>query len=130
MLHLTKVAFGCTGLDDLDQRISAYAPGSVRLSTRYRPKRHTEIVGGSLFWIFRHRLIARSQILGFEDSEGGRTDIVLEARVIPVVAIPKRAHQGWRYFEPEKAPRDLVEGEGADELPAALVGDLVALGLI
>lgn len=130
MLHLTKVAFGCTSLDDLAVRIAAHAPGHVRLTTRYRPKRHEEIVGGSLFWILKHRLIARSEIVGFDEAEGGRTDIVIAARVIPVVAVVKRAHQGWRYLEPDKAPRDLAEGEGAEDLPAALVGELAALGLI
>jgi hypothetical protein len=51
--------------------------------------------------------------------------------VIATVAQPKRAHQGWRYLEAADAPRDLVDGsEGADELPAALAGELSAMGLI
>ena len=130
MLHLTKVAFGCTSLDDLSERIEARGD-VVRLTTRYRPKRHAEIIGGSLFWILKHKLVGRSEIIGFDDAEGGKTDIVIKARVIATVAQPKRAHQGWRYLEAANAPRDLGDGaEGADELPAALAGELAAMGLI
>ncbi len=130
MLHLTKVAFGCTSLDDLSARIEAHR-GVVRLTTRYRPKRHAEIVGGSLYWILKHKLVGRSEIVGFDDAEGGRTDIVIKARVIATIAQPKRAHQGWRYLEAANAPRDLGDGaQGADQLPAGLAGDLAAIGLL
>ncbi|MFM9979085.1 MAG: DUF1489 family protein [Sphingomonadaceae bacterium] len=130
MLHLTKVAFGCVSLEDLSARIAARAD-VVRLTTRYRPKRHAEIVGGSLYWILKHRLVGRSEIVAFEEAEGGRTDIVIKAHVIATVAQPKRAHQGWRYLEARDAPRDLGDGaDGADALPAALAGELAAMGLI
>jgi hypothetical protein len=130
MLHLTKVAFGCTSLEHLSERIAARGD-VVRLTTRYRPKRWEEIVGGSLFWILKHRLVGRSEIIGFDDAEGGKTDIVIKARVIATVAQPKRAHQGWRYLEAGDAPADLGVGvEGAEELPAALAGELTAMGLL
>lgn len=130
MLHLTKVAFGCTSLDQLCDRI-AMRGNLARLTTRYRPKRHDEIIGGSLFWIVRHHLVGRSEVVGFDDAEGGKTDIVIRARVIATIARPRRAHQGWRYLDAMNAPRDLGEGaEGADALPAALAGALSAMGLI
>ena len=130
MLHLTKVAFGCTSLEDLSARIAARGD-VVRLTTRYRPKRHEEIIGGSLFWILKHRLVGRSEILRFDEADGGKTDIVIKARVIATVAQAKRAHQGWRYLTAEDAPRDLGEGaEGADDMPPALLGELSAMGLI
>lgn len=130
MLHLTKVAFGCTSLEDLSARIASRGE-TARLTTRYRPKRHEEIVGGSLFWILKHRLVGRSEIVGFEDAEGGRTDIVIRARVIATIELQKRAHQGWRYLAPADAPADLGDGaEGGDEMPAALAGELAAMGLI
>jgi len=127
MLHLTKVAFGCTSFDDLAARFAARTE-VARLTTRYRPKRHAEIVGGSLFWILKHRLIGRSEIVAFEDADGGRTDIVIKAQLIVTVAQPKRAHQGWRYLEAKDAPADLagqVEG-----LPPELAGELAAMGLL
>ena len=130
MLHLTKVALGCTSLEDLSERIEARGD-VVRLTTRYRPKRFEEIIGGSLFWILKHRLVGRSEIVAFDEAEGGKTDIVIKARVIATVAQPKRAHQGWRYLEAANAPADLGAGaQGADALPAALAGELAAMGLI
>jgi hypothetical protein len=130
MLHMTRVAFGCASLDDLVARLAARGE-TVRLTTRYRPKRHAEIVSGSLYWILKHRLIGRSEVLGFEESEGGKTDIVIRGKVIPTIAQPKRAHQGWRYLEAADAPADLGAGvAGIEDLPAGLAGDLAAIGLI
>jgi hypothetical protein len=130
MLHLTKVAFGCTSLEDLAARIEARGD-FVRLTTRYRPKRHIEIIGGSLFWILKHRLVGRSEIVGFDEAEAGKTDIVIKARVIATIAQPRRAHQGWRYLGADDAPRDLgVGADGAEDLPAALAGELATMGLI
>lgn len=131
MLHLTKVAFGCDSLERLAERLATRAgqPGGIRLTTRYRPKRHEELVGGSLYWIVKHRLIGRSEILGFADAEGGRTDILLAPPLIAVRPRPCRAHQGWRYLNQADAPPDLIGG-AADGLPAALAGELAAIGLL
>ncbi len=133
-LHLTKVAFGATGLPDLIQRVEARAQaGEVSMTTRYLPKRHAEIEGaGSLYWIVRHQLIARARIIRFDPTPDGRIDIVLEARVIPVRPAPRRAHQGWRYLEDADAPADfgdLLATEG-DALPPALLSALADIALI
>jgi hypothetical protein len=132
MLHLTKVAFACESLEYLTARIAARAEaGPVRLTTRYRPKRHEELIGGSLFWILKHKLVARSEILAFADSEDGRVDIIVGSEVIPVRPMPRRAHQGWRYLEAEAAPPDWQPGDGDGEaMPAALAGELAAMGLL
>jgi len=130
MLHLTRVAFGCATLDDLTARLAARGT-SVNLTTRYRPKRHEEVVGGSLYWILKHRIIGRSEILGFADAEGGRTDIVIRGVVVPTLTIAKRAHQGWRYLEAKDAPPDLGGGaQGTEDLPPSLAFELAAIGLI
>lgn len=132
MLHLTKVAFGCDSYDFLAQRIaSREGEGALRLTTRYRPKRHEEIVGGSLFWILRHRLVGRCEIRGFEEAEGGKTSIVLEPRLIQVEPIPRRAHQGWRYLAEADAPRDLSDFTASgDPLPRELTEQLAEVGLV
>jgi hypothetical protein len=132
MLHLTKVAFGCDSLEFLTARITARAEvGPVRLTTRYRPKRYEELIGGSLFWILKHKLVARSEILGFVDSEDGRIDIMIGSKVIPVRPMPRRAHQGWRYLEADAAPPDWMPGDTeGDEMPAVLAGELAAMGLL
>ena len=130
-LHLTKVAFGCDSTEFLARRLASRG-GPWALTTRYLPKRHEEIIGGgSLFWILKHQLIGRTPILGFGEAEGGRVAIRTEPRLILVHPNPKRAHQGWRYLEGDDAPRDLGEGgDGAEELPPALLGELAAIGLV
>ena len=130
-LHLTKVAYGATSLEEMASWFAARGP-EARLTTRYLPKRHEEIVpGGSLFWIFKHQLVMRSPILRFEEAEGGRTHIVIEPRLIRVHPRPKRAHQGWRYLEQDDAPRDLVAGDETGEvLPGELASELARLGLV
>jgi hypothetical protein len=133
MLHLTKVAFGCSALTDLVAAVDRRAAdGRVNMTTRYAPKRAAEILdGGSLFWIIKHQLIARADILGFEPDGAGRHNIILRAKVIPVAAIPRRAHQGWRYLESTDAPRDVLDGEiGGDDLPTELISELAGLSLL
>ena len=128
-LHLTKIAFGAQSYGDIENWYAARR--SPHLTTRYRPTRWQECVGGSLFWIFKHQLVMRSPILGFEEAEGGRTNIVISTRLIDVMPQPKRAHQGWRYLEDSQAPRDLGAGEDAGEvLPGGLAADLARLGLV
>ncbi len=113
---------------------------TARLTTRYRPKRDTEIVseaqqgdsvGGSLYWIIAHRIVGRSPIIAFEKREDGKTDIAIEARVIPVRPYPRRAHQGWRYLDGSAAPPDLSSGDtDLAELPAHLHATLSGLGIL
>ena len=131
-LHLTKVAFACRDLEMLQQRIAARAVrGELRVATRMRPKRAAEVIGGSLYWIVRHRLIACQQILRFEDREDGRIDIVCSGELMTVPARPRRAHQGWRYLEDADAPRPGDADEsGVTELPPQLYGRLAALALV
>ena len=128
-LHLAKVAFGAKSLEDMKSWF-ATRDNEAFLTTRYLPKRHEELIGGSLFWIFKGQLVMRSPILRFEPAEGGKTHIVIASRLIDLYPIPRRAHQGWRYLEDADAPRDLAEGEEAGEaMPGRLAGELAKLGL-
>ncbi|WP_448662790.1 DUF1489 family protein [Sphingomonas sp. CJ20] len=131
-LHLTKVAFGCDSIDFLQERLALRAAqGPAVLTTRYLPKRHEEIVGGSLFWILKHQLVGRSPILGFGEAEENRVAIHLEPRLILVQARPKRAHQGWRYLEGADAPADLGDSSGdVAAMPPEMMGQLSAMGLL
>jgi len=129
-LHLTKVAFGAKSLEDMKQWFTTRGE-AARLTTRYLPKRHEELVGGSLFWILKGQLVLRSPILGFEAAEGGKTSIIISTQLIDLYPQPCRAHQGWRYLEDANAPRDLAEGEDAgDAIPGKLAADLARLGLV
>ncbi len=132
-LHITKVAFGNHSVENLAERLAARGrEGSVFLTTRYLPKRHEEIAGkGSLYWIIKHQLVARSPILRFGEAEGGRVAIHIDPALVLVHARPKRAHQGWRYLEAADAPADLAgDASGLADLPPALVGKLAELALI
>ena len=130
-LHLTKVAYGAQSLEDLHGWFSTRGEEAL-LTTRYLPKRHAEITqGGSLFWIYKHQLVARSPILRFAEAEGGKTHIVISTALIDVHPVPCRAHQGWRYFDHSNAPADLASGEVVgDVLPGGLASDLARLGLV
>lgn len=130
-LHLTKVAYGAQSLEEM-RGWFAQRGAEARLTTRYLPKRHEEILqGGSLFWIFKHQLVMRSLILRFEEAEGGRTNIVISTELIPVHPRPKRAHQGWRYLDAADAPLDLgSDTAGGDVLPGKVAAELARLGLV
>lgn len=128
-LHLTKVAFGCRTLESLQKRVLTRThAGEMRVTTRMRPKRMAELVGGSLHWIVKHRIIGRQEILRFEDRPDGRIDIVCSGELVIVPPAPKRAHQGWRYLEAEVTEDS--DPSGIAELPPRLYGKLAALALV
>lgn len=130
-LHLTKVAVGCASVEALQNRIARRVSGGVvRVPTRMRPKRMPELVGGSLHWIVKHRIVARQEILRFDDRSDGRIDIVCSADLVAVPPKPKRAHQGWRYLDDQEAPTGASDGTGLSELPPRLYGKLAALALV
>jgi len=127
-LSMTKIAYRSGSLENLRQWVEA-GPEAL-MTTRYLPKRHAEMIGGSLYWIIEHAIVARSEILGFEQREDRRWTIRLAPRLILVHPKAKRAHQGWRYLEEKNAPPDLAEGEVAgDAMPGRLVRELTKLGL-
>jgi hypothetical protein len=130
-LHLTKVAFGCRTIEALEKRVAARThDGEMRVATRMRPKRADELIGGSIHWIVKHRLIGRQQILRFEDRKDGRIDIVLSGTLELITPSPKRAHQGWRYLEAANNSAENEDGSGVAELPPLLYSRLAALALL
>ena len=129
---MTKVAFACRDLEALQRRIAGRASaGEVRVVTRMRPKRASELVGGSLYWIVKHRLVACQEIIRFDDRQDGRIDIVCSAELATVPPHPRRAHQGWRYLEADAAPiPGSADESGLGALPPRLYGRLAALALV
>ncbi|HEY8591950.1 MAG TPA: DUF1489 family protein [Sphingomicrobium sp.] len=128
---MTKVAFACRDLAALQQRVASRAAGSeLRVPTRMRPKRASELVGGNLYWIVKHRIVGGNEILRFEDREDGRIDIVCCAELVSVSPLFRRAHQGWRYLEESEAPATDDDGSGIGALPPQLYGRLAALALV
>ena len=128
---MTKVAFACRDLEMLQERVARRAlGGEIRIATRMRPRRAEELIGGNLYWIVRHTIIAGLEIRRFEDREDGRIDIVCAAQLVTVAPTPRRAHQGWRYLDETDAPSTSDDGTGLAELPPQLYGRLAALALV
>ena len=128
-LHLTKTAVGCASIEALQNRIARrVSRGELRVPTRMRPKRGAELVGGSLHWIVKHRIVARQEILRLDDRSDGRIDIVCSADLVLLPPVPKRAHQGWRYLEAEISGE--TDPSGVGDLPPRLYGKLAALGIV
>jgi hypothetical protein len=130
-LHLTKVAFACRDFEALQERVTRRAAaGEIRVATRMRPKRAAELIGGNLYWIVRHTIIASLEILRLENRDDGRIDIVCSAELRTVSPQPRRAHQGWRYLEDADAPTADDDGSGLGALPPQLYGRLAELALL
>jgi len=130
-LHLTKVAYSCASRDTLERRVERRSNnGELRVPTRMRPKRADECIGGKLHYILKHRIVARVEILRFEERRDGRIDIVCSNQLELVSPVPKRAHQGWRYLEDKDAPTGDDDGSGLGALPSRLYGKLASLALV
>lgn len=128
---MTRVAVGCPDFPSLATRILARAEGGeVRFTTRFKPKRAEELIGGKLHFIVKHTLVGRVEILRFDDREDGRIDIVCVAALERVHPQPKRAHQGWRYLTEADAPKGIDDSDGIGELPPELYRELAEISLI
>ena len=99
--------------------------------TRQTPKRAEEILdGGSLFWVFKGQILVRQLVIGIETLADGarkRCEIHLADALIPTAPQPRRAFQGWRYFETKDVPPDLPDGDTAN-LPQDLERQLREIG--
>ena len=141
-VHLLKLCVGADVVEDLidwqadrmaERQATGEDPGPFHV-TRMWPKRGDALVdGGSLYWVFRGRVLARQRILGLEPRRGadgiGRCAIRLDAQVVRTLPQPRRAFQGWRYLRPEDAPGDLVIA-GASEVPPELIAELAEIGVL
>ena len=128
---MTRVAVGCPDYPSLALRIAMRAEGGeVRFTTRFKPKRADELIGGKLHFIVKHTLVGRVEILRFDEREDGRIDIVCVADLERIHPRPKRAHQGWRYLTEADAPKGVDAGDGIGELPPELYRELAELSLI
>jgi hypothetical protein len=137
-VHLIKMAVGIADLEDLIERRrlrrQREGDGPLRVTTRHKPKREAEILeGGSIYWVIKGLVRVRQKVLGFaegQDSEGKPCCVILCDHVLVTTEpLPFRPFQGWRYLAEKAAPLDRPRGEG-DELPAKLVRELRALGLL
>ncbi len=141
-LNLIKLCVGCDSIDDLAEWIDHKRKEARRAGrkpehahvTRMVPKRKADLLdGGSLYWVIKGNVQVRQRLLDirvFTDGEGiQRCRLVLDQTLTPTEWQPKRAFQGWRYYEPKDAPPDLKAGRRND-LPPALKAELASLGLM
>tara|TARA_B100001123_G_C15328676_1_gene1030457 strand:+ start:1516 stop:1947 length:432 start_codon:yes stop_codon:yes gene_type:complete len=141
-LHIIKLCVGVSSIGKL-REIQAKRMETMRQRgqtpllrhiTRNRPRRMREILaGGSMYWVIKGYIRARQRIVAFEEVDNRddvkRCGIMLDSLLIETELQPRRPHQGWRYLEPNDAPRDVTVSKSND-LPPELVTELEALGLI
>ena len=138
-VHMLKLSVGTEDVADLAAwqatRRAQTEDGLPRHVTRMWPKRADEVLnGGSIFWVIKGVILCRQPIVRLDEYIGAddirRCAIVCQPGLIRVEATPKRAFQGWRYFDPADAPRDLPEGrQDEDPLPPELSKALAAIGV-
>lgn len=141
-LHLIKLSVGPENLSELvdwqtqrlkDQRKRGQAPELVHV-TRHMPKRAAEVLdGGSIYWVIKGWLVARQRMLELRPllRDGvPHCGLIYAPEMIRIAPRKHRPFQGWRYFDPKDAPRDLAKGEVDTEMPEEMQRDLAELGLL
>ena len=100
--------------------------------TRFMPKRADELVGGSIYWIVKHRIAARQTILGFDVRASDRKTIIrLDPELVPVRATAKRGASGLALSRRGRcAARPRTASDDLEALPPDLAGKLAVLALI
>jgi hypothetical protein len=137
-LHLIKLSVGTEDVEDLrawhEERLRK--TGAVYHQTRMCPRRKAELLdGGSIYWVIKGVILCRQRLLDIVPTVDGEGRPCVRLMLDPeLVRTEPRAHrpfQGWRYLAPEDAPADLESlGAGAGDLPAEMVAELRALGLL
>jgi hypothetical protein len=146
-LHLLKMCVGIGSIDELREFRAARRKerGGSWVYTRNHPRRAAEVLaGGSIYWVIRGKVQVRQRVTGFrsELDDKGRAYCLIEVEehLVPTLWRPWRPFQGWRYLSPADAPPDLsggaapqdyaVPGFAEDSMPAHMVAELRALGLL
>ncbi len=142
-VHLIKLCVGAASLTDLanwqaqrleDKRRAGEKPELLHI-TRQTPKRAEEVLdGGSLYWVMSGFITARQQLLDLRPVERDGVPhcaLVYHPDLITVEPRPRRPFQGWRYFDPEDAPRDMGKWvAGSEDQSLSLQNELISLGLL
>jgi hypothetical protein len=136
-LNLIKLCVGVSEIEEIEHWVREAKSGRDTLDhvTRMFPRRREEIVpGGSLYWVIRGLILCRQPIADLVAVKGAdgidRCRIVFRPRIIPVFPVPRRAFQGWRYFEAADAPRDLPKGAAIKGMTMKMRRELSDLGLL
>ena len=140
-LHLIKLCVGATSVADLaqwqDKKLADLKrkrkPLLMMHVTRMWPKREDELLkGGSLYWVIKGQIAVRQRLLELREvikNTKPHCALVLDPKLVATERRFHRPFQGWRYFDPKDAPRDLTRRTGA-AMPEELQAELVELGLL
>ena len=130
-IHIMKLCVGCDSLTQLRQW-EAMRGAISTIHTRNAPTRKAELIrSGSLYWVIKGVITCRRKIVSIEPhigENGPQYLIGLDTFHYATEAQPRRAFQGWRYLNPEDAPRDIDHSEEGD-LPNHMVQALKSEGL-
>ncbi|MBT5072395.1 MAG: DUF1489 domain-containing protein [Kordiimonadaceae bacterium] len=137
-VHLIKL---CVGIESVEHLINARSndPRNKGLDynfhiTRFKPRRASEVIdGGSLYWVIKGFVLVRQRIIGLEDiktEQGTKCMIKMDKKIHLTESQPRRAFQGWRYFEQSSIPNDLPDNSALKDIPVELRNELTELGLI
>ena len=144
-VHLIKMAVGIESFSHLAhvqknrlQELNKEGePTVLRHWTRNSPTRAEEIcAGGSLYWIIKGAIRARQQISSIDKHTSERSRkrcaLVLDPTLVRTELKISRPIQGWRYLDPQAAPKDLltVANEGNTDIPMEMAKELRELGLL
>ena len=135
-LHLIKLSVGTESVETLQAwQTTSQAQGKDGLPrhvTRMWPKREAELLnGGSIYWVIKGNIICRNRIAALEETtkNGHRAcAILMDPELIPVMPVPRRAFQGWRYLQAGDEPADLTGAEQGADLPPAFRAKLIEIG--
>lgn len=143
MLHLIKLCVGAQSVEHLrawqsarlDYMTRTGLPPEFAHHTRQTPKNADALLsGGSLYWVIGGFILARQRLIAIrpEPDETGRVKcgLILAPEIIETEPFPRRPFQGWRYLQPEDAPRDLAHGEAVNDAPLTMRKELASLGLL
>ena len=132
-LHMIKLCVGCDSVEELlEWHREEMATGKPWLMhTRQTPKRAAELAeGGSLYRVYKGMILSRQRILKVDTVGSGpasRCEVTLDMKVVLVAPTPRRAFQGWRYFQQADTPPDLAMF-GDEATPPELARELRAIG--
>ena len=141
-IHLIKLSVGPDSLSDLvdwqesrlKEQARAKQPQELMHITRNMPKRASEVLdGGSIYWVIKGWICARQRMLELRPiTYDGmpHCGLIYDREMIRVAPRQHRPFQGWRYFDPKAAPRDLVKGDVDESMPESLRRELSVLGLL
>lgn len=135
-IHLIKLSVGPDSLAELEawQKQRLKQGGELIHITRNTPKRADELLnGGSIYWVIKGWICARQKLIELRPMVRDgvpHCGLIYDKQMVRVQMRPHRPFQGWRYLQPEAAPKDIVKGQADEDMPEEMRRELMMLGLI